>query len=134
MKDTLVDSSVLIDILTNDVKWFARSSFALEEAMNSSAIVINPIIFAEVSASYKNFEELDRRLPIELYRRDDLPFEAAFLAARAFIKYRRKGGSRTTPMPDFLIGAHAEVHNFCILTRDPRRFRRYFPSVELITP
>ena len=134
MKDTLVDSSVLIDILTNDLEWYSRSSLALEEAMNTSVVVINPIIFAEVSTNYKTFEQLDRRLPNDLYRRDEIPFEAAFLAARAFVKYRRKGGSRTTPMPDFLIGAHAEVSGFRILTRDPRRFRRYFPSVELTTP
>ena len=102
--------------------------------MNESAIVINPIIYAEVSTGFRKIEELDGRLPLDLYRRDPLPYEAAFLAARAFVKYRRQGGSRTSPMPDFYIGAHAAVTGFRVLTRDPRRLRRYFPSVELIAP
>jgi len=134
LKDTLVDSSVLIDVLTRDPKWFASSSFALQQAMDESAVVINPIVFAEVSISYKTIQELEQHLPDELYRREALPFQAAFLAARAFVKYRRQGGSRTSPMPDFYIGAHAEVSGFRVLTRDPRRFRRYFSKVELITP
>lgn len=100
--------------------------------MNESAVVINPIIYAEVSTSYQKIEDLDERLPVELYRRDALPYAAAFVAARAFVKYRRQGGSRTSPMPDFYIGAHAEISTFRVLTRDPRRIRRYFPSVELI--
>ena len=134
MKDTIIDSSVLIDVLTRDESWFERSSEAVVSAMNDSAIVINPIIYAEVSLSFKKIGDLDKVLPVDLYRRDELPYEAAFLAGRAFVKYRRQGGSRTTPMPDFYIAAHAEVSNFRVLTRDPRRFRRYFPSVELIAP
>ncbi len=134
MKETIIDSNVLIDILLRDENWFDRSSEAVVTAMNDSAVVINPIIFAEVSLSFKKIEDLDQVLPADLYRRDEIPYEAAFLAGRAFVKYRRQGGSRTTPMPDFYIGAHAEVSNFRVLTRDPRRFRRYFPSVELIAP
>jgi predicted nucleic acid-binding protein len=134
LKDTIIDSSVLIDVLMRDEKWFERSSEALITAMNRSAVVINPIIYAEVSLSFKKISDLDKALPPDLYRRDELPYEAAFLAGRAFVKYRRQGGSRTTPMPDFYIGAHAEVSKFRVLTRDPRRFRRYFPSVELIDP
>jgi predicted nucleic acid-binding protein len=129
-----VDSSVLIDVLTGDARWLEWSSSALETAMNDSAVVINPIIYAEVAASFKRIQELDSRLPTDLYRREPLPFAAAFLAARAFLRYRRKGGSRTSPMPDFYIGAHAEVSDFRVLTRDSRRFRRYFPSVDLIAP
>jgi predicted nucleic acid-binding protein len=130
----LVDSSVLIDVLTRDEKWLEWSSAALATALNESAVVINPIIYAEASTGYRKIEELNERLPADLYRRYPLPFEAAFLAARAFVKYRRHGGSRTSPMPDFYIGAHAEVAGFRVLTRDPRRFRRYFPTVELIAP
>lgn len=129
-----MDSSVLIDVLTGDARWLEWSSSALESVMNESAVVINPIIYAEVASGFKRIEELDARLPTDLYRREPLPFAAAFLAARAFLKYRRKGGLRTTPMPDFYIGAHAEVAGFRVLTRDPRRFKRYFPSVELIAP
>ncbi|MGQ0543248.1 MAG: type II toxin-antitoxin system VapC family toxin [Blastocatellia bacterium] len=134
MKETLVDSSVLIDVLMNDEVWFNWSSLALTQAANESAVVINPIIFAEVSTKFQKIEELDMVLPLELCRRDQLPYKAAFLAARAFVKYRRHGGSRIAPMPDFYIGAHATVSGFRILTRDPRRFRRYFRSIELIAP
>ncbi len=124
----------MIDVLAGDARWLEWSSSALESAINDSVAVINPIIYAEVATSYKRIEELDARLPTDLYRREPLPFAAAFLAARAFLEYRRKGGSRTSPMPDFCIGAHAAVAGFHVLTRDPRRFRRYFPSVELIAP
>ena len=117
-----------------DEDWFERSSLALTAAANESAVFINPVIYAEVSVRFQNIAELDRVLPLELCRRDDLPYAAAFLAGRAFVKYRRQGGSRTSPMPDFYIGAHAEVSNYRVLTRDPRRFRRYFPSLELICP
>lgn len=134
MKDVLIDSSVLIDVLLRDEQWFEWSASALTAAGNEAELVINPIIFAEASIRYRSIEDLNKALPVSLFRRDELPFEAAFLAGRAFVKYRRKGGSRTTPMPDFYIGAHAEVSGFSVLTRDPRRFRRYFPSVELIAP
>lgn len=134
MKDVLVDSSVLIDVLLRDSKWFERSSAALVAAADDGELVINPIIFAEVSVRYRSIEDLNKVLPTSLYRRDELPYEASFLAGRAFVKYRRQGGSRTAPMPDFYIGAHAEVSEFRVLTRDPRRFRRYFPKVELIVP
>lgn len=134
MKEVLIDSSVLIDVLLRDEQWFEWSSSAMTAAGNESQLVINPIIFVEASIRFRSIEDLEKALPISLFRRDPLPFEAAFLAGRAFVKYRRKGGSRTTPMPDFYIGAHAEVSGFRVLTRDPRRFRRYFPSVELIAP
>lgn len=130
----LIDSSVLIDVLLRDEEWFDWSSSALAAAGNEAELVINPIIYAEASIRFRSIEDLNKSLPISLFRRDELPFEAAFLAGRAFVKYRRKGGSRTSPMPDFYIGAHAEVSGFRVLTRDPRRFRRYFPNVELIAP
>ena len=117
-----------------DERWFESSSFAVEAAANESAVVINPIIYAEVATTFRRVEDLDKVLPLDLCRRDALPYEAAFLAARAFVRYRRKGGSRTSPLPDFYIGAHAEISRFRVLTRDPRRIRRYFPLVELISP
>ncbi|MGH9820150.1 MAG: type II toxin-antitoxin system VapC family toxin [Pyrinomonadaceae bacterium] len=134
MKEVLVDSSVLIDVLLRDTQWFEWSSSALTAASNAGEVVINPIIFAEVSIRYRSTEDLDKVLPESLYRRDDIPYRAAFLAGRAFMKYRRQGGSRISPMPDFYVGAHAEVSGFRVLTRDPRRIRRYFPAVELIEP
>lgn len=134
MKDTLVDSSVLFDILLKDKMWYEWSATALESVAEESALIFNPIIFAEISASFLKLEDLEKVLPLDLYKREPLPYNAAFLAGRAFVKYKRRGGSKTSPMPDFYIGAHAEVANLRVLTRDPRRFRMYFPMVELITP
>jgi len=130
----LVDSCVLLDILTEDPIWFYWSSQTVEDALNESQLAINPLIYAELSVRFSSIEELDLTFPRSDYIREPLPYEAAFLAAKAFVKYRRRGGSRNAPMPDFYIGAHAAVCRRKIITRDPRRFRMYFPTVELITP
>ena len=134
MKTTLVDSNVLLDIATNDSAWFDWSSQALESVANESPLAINAIIYAEVSIGFQRIEDLEAAIPSSLFRRDALPFEAAFLAGKAFLQYRRRGGGRLTPLPDFYIGAHAAVGGFRLLTRDPRRYQTYFPSVELIAP
>jgi predicted nucleic acid-binding protein len=134
MKTTLVDSNVLLDIATNDAAWFDWSSQALESAANESPLAINAIIYAEVSIGFQRIEDLESAIPSSLFRRDALPFEAAFLAGKAFLQYRRRGGGRATPLPDFYIGAHAAVADFRLLTRDPKRYQTYFPSVELIAP
>ena len=134
MKTTLVDSNVLLDIATNDAAWFDWSSQALESAANESPLAINAIIYAELSIGFQRIEELESAIPSSLFRRDPLPFEAAFLAGKAFLQYRRRGGGRATPLPDFYIGAHAAVAGFRLLTRDPKRYQTYFPSVELIAP
>jgi len=134
MKTTLVDSNVLLDIATNDAAWFDWSSQALESAANESPLAINAIIYAEVSIGFQRIEDLESAIPSSLFRRDALPFEAAFLAGKAFLQYRRRGGGRATPLPDFYIGAHAAVAGFRLLTRDPKRYQSYFPSVELIAP
>jgi len=134
MKTTLVDSNVLLDIATNDAAWFDWSSQALESAANDSPLAINAIIYAEVSIGFQRIEDLESAIPSSLFRREPLPFEAAFLAGKAFLQYRRRGGGRATPLPDFYIGAHAAVAGFRLLTRDPKRYQTYFPSVELIAP
>ena len=134
MKTTLVDSNVLLDIATNDAAWFDWSSQALESAANESPLAINAIIYAEVSIGFQRIEDLEAAIPSSLFRRDALPFEAAFLAGKAFLQYRRRGGGRATPLPDFYIGAHAAVADYRLLTRDPKRYQTYFPSVELIAP
>jgi predicted nucleic acid-binding protein len=134
MDTTLIDSSVLLDIVTPGSDWLGWSSANLALAAERSQLVINPIIYAEISSRYATIEELDAIFPSDLYRREALPYSAAFLAAKAFLNYRRRGGSRTAPIADFYIGAHAAVARYKILTRDPRRFRRYFPTVELISP
>jgi predicted nucleic acid-binding protein len=134
MKTTLVDSNVLLDIATNDAAWFDWSSQALESAANESPLAINAIIYAEVSIGFQRIEDIESAIPSSLFRRDALPFEAAFLAGKAFLQYRRRGGGRATPLPDFYIGAHAAVAGFRLLTRDPKRYQTYFPSVELMAP
>jgi predicted nucleic acid-binding protein len=134
MKTTLVDSNVLLDIATNDPRWFHWSSEALEAAADDSALAINALIYAEVSIGYQRIEELEKSLPGTVFRREPLPYQAAFLAGKAFLNYRRRGGARTSPLPDFYIGAHAAVSGFRVLTRDSQRYRTYFPTVELIAP
>jgi predicted nucleic acid-binding protein len=130
----LVDSNVLLDIATNDSKWGAWSSSALEDIADASILVINPVIYAEVSIRYDTIEELDDALPAHLFRREPLPYEAGFLAGKAFVVHRRRGGRRTTPLPDFYIGAHAAVVGYRLLTRDASRYRTYFPTLDLISP
>jgi predicted nucleic acid-binding protein len=134
MKPTLVDSNILLDVATSDPMWSDWSAQALEAAANESLLAINALIYAEVSIGYERIEELEQAIPSTLFRREPLPYEAAFLAGKAFLKYRRRGGQRTAPLPDFYIGAHAAVSGFRILTRDPRRYRTYFPTVDLISP
>jgi predicted nucleic acid-binding protein len=134
VKPILVDSNVLLDIATSDQDWEEWSSNALERAANEAQLIINPLVYAEVSIRFSRIEELESSLPSETFRREPLPFAAAFLAGKAFLKYRRRGGARTSPLPDFYIGAHAAVAGFRLLTRDATRYRTYFPTVELIAP
>jgi len=134
VSDTLVDSNVILDILTEDDEWLDWSSTQLAESANSGMLVINPIIYTEVSARFERIEELDDALPVNYYRRVPLPFEAAFLAGQCFMKYKRRGGNRRSPMPDFYIGAHAALSGLTLLTRDARRYRDYFPTVRIIAP
>ncbi len=134
MATVLVDSNVLLDILTEDATWYDWSADALRTEADQSVLVINPIVYAEVSVRFERIEELDDALPRNLFRRDTLPWEAAFLAGKAFVNYRRRRGTRQSPLPDFYIGAHAAVAGLALLTRDPARYRTYYPSVELICP
>jgi predicted nucleic acid-binding protein len=130
----LVDSNVLLDTLTEDVNWFQWSSNALAEAAENATLVINPIIYAEVSIRFERIEDLEEALPPSYFRRDALPWEAGFLAGKCFAAYRRRGGQRRAPMPDFYIGAHAAVSGMNLLTRDVARYKTYFPRVRLISP
>jgi len=130
----LVDSNVIIDIATNDPKWAAWSSDALSRAADESTLVINPLIYAEVSIGYERVEDLDALLTWQDFRRLPIPYEAAFLAGKAFASYRRRGGNRLSPLPDFYIGAHAAVDGYRLLTRDARRYRTYFPRLEILAP
>jgi len=130
----LIDSNILLDIASEDSEWNSWSSDAVIAAGDSSELAINPVIYAEASIRYASPAEFDDAFPSEFFRREPLPFAAAFLAGKAHLAYRNRGGSRVAALPDFFIGAHAAVAGFQILTRDPRLFRSYFPSVELIAP
>ncbi|MFA5506501.1 MAG: type II toxin-antitoxin system VapC family toxin [Vulcanimicrobiota bacterium] len=130
----LVDSSVLLDIATADPIWCNWSEHALEQAAESSVLMINPLIYAEVSVGFERIEDLEVALSRDLFRREALPYEAAFLAGKAFLTYRRRGGLRHSPLPDFYIGAHAAINGCQLLTRDSARIRTYFPTVKLICP
>jgi hypothetical protein len=134
MNPVLVDSNVLLDVATLDPTWEPWSSSALAEAHETSILVINAIVFGELAAGFPTIEDLDAALPPDLYRREAIPFAAAFLAGRAHREYRERGGSRMTPLADFYIGAHAAVAGYRLLTRDAARYRTYFPRLELITP
>jgi predicted nucleic acid-binding protein len=131
---TLVDTNVLLDVITDDPEWADWSSEALTRLGDESTLAINPIIYAEVSIHLRTIEEMDDVVPDRHFRRLDLPYEAAFLAGKAFLAYRRRGGMKTMPLADFYIGAHAAVSEMRLLTRDARRYRTYFPTVPLIAP
>jgi predicted nucleic acid-binding protein len=133
-RGVLVDSNVLLDVATNDPGWGVWSARALAEAAEHTTVIINPIIYAEVSIGYTTIEALDAVLPAALYQREPLPWEAGFLAGKSFLLYRRRGGSRTSPLPDFYIGAHAATGRLAPLTRDAARYRSYFSKVEILLP
>lgn len=130
----LVDSNVILDVVTEDEDWVDWSAAMLGRAADADRLVINPLIYAEVAVRFDSIESLDAVLPAEYYVREPLPWDAAFLAARAFFLYRRRGGARRAPLPDFYIGAHAAIAGHTLLTRDPRRYRLYFPKLRIIAP
>lgn len=130
----LIDSNVLIDVATAEPTWADWSMRALDHADRHGGAAINPLIYAEVSVSHASIESLESVLPADKVQRLALPYEAAFLAGKAFAQYRRDGGQRRSPLPDFYIGAHAAISDLILVTRDPRRYRRHFPRLRLIAP
>jgi predicted nucleic acid-binding protein len=131
---TLVDSCVLLDVITGDERWADWSAEQIALAMDAGRVVINPLIYAEVSVGYETVEEMDELLPASDYDREQLPFVAGFAAGKAFLRYRRGGGDKRSPMPDFYIGAHAAVAGYRLLTRDVSRYQTYFPNIDIIAP
>jgi len=130
----LVDTNVLIDVLEEDPQWFEWSRSTLDHHKQIDKLVLNQLIFAEVSIEFDSAEALSEALPPRWFHRVDLPWEAAFIAGRRFIEYRRRGGARIVPLPDFYIGAHALVSGFSLMSRDAEFYRRNFPEVQLICP
>lgn len=130
----LVDSNVILDVVEDDPQWASWSRRQLADCADCAVLAINPVIYAEVSIGFARIEELDAALPPDYFQYLELPREAAFLAGKCFLKYRRAGGARRSPLPDFLIGAHAAVTGMSLLTRDATRYRTYFPALKLICP
>ncbi len=131
---TLVDTNVLLDLVTDDANWSEWSLARLEEAALAGPILINDIVYAETSIRYDRIEDLDTMLSDALIEIAPTPRSALFLAGKAFQHYRAAVGTRAGVLPDFFIGAHAAVEGLPLLTRDARRYRTYFPTVTLIAP
>jgi predicted nucleic acid-binding protein len=131
---TFVDSNVLLDLLTSDPIWGAWSASAIESAAADGALLINDIVYAELAVGFPTIESLDRFVADTELKIAPMPRAALYLAAKTHLRYRQSGGTRTSVLPDFLIGAQAAVSNAPVLTRDARRFRTYFPTVELFSP
>ena len=134
MSGFLCDTNVLLDIATADPIWLPWSEKQLREASAQGPILINPIIYAELAPAFASAADLDRWLQPTVFQRLPLPYAAGWLASQAFLKYRRSGGGKTSPLPDFYIGAHAEIEGRKLITRDSVRYRTYFPNVVLVTP
>ena len=134
MTAVLVDSNALLDLMTEDMRWFSWSATALASAVENFRLVINPIIYAEVSIRYSRIEDLNAALPKAMIDREPIPYEAAFLAGKAFRAYRQRGGTKQSTLPDFFIGAHASIAGYSLLTRDAARYRTYFPRLRLLAP
>jgi predicted nucleic acid-binding protein len=130
---TVVDANVLLDLFTSDPVWMVWSKAALATALDAGPVIVNPIVYAEISVRFERIEELEDALSGQI-EREDLPWEAAFLAGKCFREYRRRGGSRRSPLPDFYIGAHAAITGRALLTRDPTRYRSLLPSLTLVSP
>ena len=130
----LVDSNVLLDVMTEDPRWYSWSSAALARAAEDALLAINPIIYAEVSIRFDTIEALEEALAPQLFERLALPWEAGFLAGKWFLSYRKGGGRKTAPLPDYYIGAHAAVAHLTLLTRDATRYKTYFPKLRILAP
>jgi predicted nucleic acid-binding protein len=124
----LVDSNIILDILTHDPSWFSWSSDQLVIHARQEQLAINPIIYAEIAVGFSQEASLQAALPEPLFQRLALPWEAAFLAGQSFLSYRQRGGTKTAPLPDFYIGAHATVSHLPLITRDVQRYHTYFPE------
>jgi predicted nucleic acid-binding protein len=133
MSGTIIDTNVLIDIADSNAPWHDWSADAFLLALARGPVVINPIVYSELAVPYTDQATLDEHLSPEIEHRA-LPWAAAFLAGGALREHRRRGGTRSVPLPDFYIGAHAAVEQLDVLTRDPRRITSYFPTVTVISP
>jgi predicted nucleic acid-binding protein len=130
----MIDSNVILDVVLRDPIWFEWSSEKMSQLSEDQNFIINSIIYSEVSVGYQRIEEVEELFTSSYFLREAIPWEACFLAGKCFLQYRKSGGTRTSPLPDFFIGSHASIRNYPLLTRDAARYRTYFPKLQLITP
>lgn len=134
MPDVLVDSNLVIDLLDEAAAWHGWARKSVAECAVEGALAVNPVVFAEVCIPFETEALAAAAIDFPFFRRETLPWSAAFHAGQAFGAYKRRGGVRIATLPDFFIGAHARVAGYALLTRDARRYRTYFPDVRLIAP
>ena len=134
MRGILVDSNIILDVFLDDPNWAEWSESKLEKFSALTKLYINPIVYSEISIGFKRIEELESVLNRAGFQMLDIPKEALFLAGKVFLDYRKKKGTKRSPLPDFYIGAHAAILEMELITRDESRYRTYFPTVKLISP
>ena len=134
MSGYLVDSNVILDLFLNDPNWADWSENTLATYGDKDILYINQVVYTEVSIGFESIEELEKAMHIAAFQMLEIPKEALFLAGKAFLNYRRNKGIKSSPLPDFYIGAQAAVMDLDLITRDESRYRTYFPTVNLITP
>ncbi len=134
MKGVLVDSNVILDVFLNDLKWADWSESKLAEYSEHTSLYINSIIYSEISIGFKLIEDLESAISKADFQLWEIPKEALFLAGKAYLKYKKRKGTKRTPLPDFFIGAQAAVQNLDLITRDVSKYQSYFPTLKLISP
>ena len=134
MRGILVDSTIILDIFLDDPNWAEWSESKLEKFSSITKLYINPVVYSEVSIGFKRIEDLESALHRGGFQMLEIPKEALYLAGKAYLKYREKGGTGISPLPDFYIGAQAAILGMDLITRDASRYRTYFPTVKLISP
>ena len=134
MKGVFVDSNIVLDVFLNDPKWADWSESKLDEYDQLGILYINSIVYSEISIGFKRIENLESAIAKAGLQMLEIPKEALFLAGKAYLKYKKRKGTKRTPLPDFFIGAQAAVQNLDLITRDVSRYQSYFPTVKLITP
>ncbi|MFH1930116.1 MAG: type II toxin-antitoxin system VapC family toxin [Pseudomonadota bacterium] len=134
MKGVLVDSNIVLDVFLNDPKWADWSESKLDEYDQLGILYINSIVYSEISIGFKRIEDLESAIAKAGFQMLEIPKEALFLAGKAYLKYKKRKGTKRTPLPNFFIGAQAAVQNLDLITRDVSRYQSYFPTVKLITP
>lgn len=134
MSGTLFDSNILLDIATKDAVWLDWSVMQLKSAAAKGRICVNPVIFAELAPAFGSALALDVWLEPAIFTRLPLPYAAGWWASQAFLQYRKAGGAKTSPLPDFYVGAYAQVEGLTLVTRDAARYKTYFPILEVVSP